>query len=240
MRGQGGRLRRAAARRGDRDPQPRGHAAAAGLDVGRLRRRAGLPGPGRQPDRLPRAARPATTATSWRPCPTAPGAVMIADYRDAGSPRADSSHGQGDRRRARAWSGCRARCGCSRPATGSTWSPGTCRWRRPRRWRPRSGTPTGPTPPSGSPAWSRVDLRRVSRRSPGVDGTGVRMLPGHRAAPQPAARPVVARRGAGADPGDARSRPPYADGWTLRRAGRRDAGLPALAGRAGSRSSAAR
>ena len=62
------------------------------------------------------------------------------------------------------WSGCLRRPACSRPATGSTSSPATCRWRRPRPSPPRSGTPTWPCPRTGSSAWSARVVRRVRRR----------------------------------------------------------------------------
>ena len=109
---------------------------------------------------------------------------------------------------------CPARSGCWRPVTTSTWWPVTCRWRRRPRPRPRCGTPTAPTPSSGSPP-GRAPPTPSSRRCPATRTTGVRMVSGTELHRTRQARPLVARRGAGPDPGRPAPRAPYADGWTF-------------------------
>ena len=142
----------------------------------------------------------------------------------------DSCHGQGDRRRrGRAW-GCPARCGCSRPATGSTSSPATCRGRRPRRWRRPSGTPTSPAQDRVL-GWARASYDAFARSRRG---------PRQRRGDAPASRwsrasatevpwwatpcPTCTRR---------TTCPPATTAAGLHRARGRDARLPRLAGRPG-------
>ena len=156
---------------------------------------------------------------------------MIADYRDA-VPRADSPHGQGDRRRR----------GCGRAVVRGPAAGGRAPGRRGRPG-PAAGDDVGgrggalvPLPRlpvrAGRPRWSRGHLRARSTTLAGVDGTGVRMLAGtelHRSRQAdpwwrdavPALTRVTALRAA------VRRR------LDLRGPGRRDAGLPALAGRPG-------
>ena len=190
-----------------------------------------------QPDRLPRAGVPATTATSWRPCsdqsgscddrrlPTQPLGQTLAMSRvivvgagvvgltcavrllEAGPP------------------GRRGRPG---PAAGDDLGRGG------RDLVPLPRPPAGPGHRLGGD-----DVRRLRRARRRRAGTGRPDGARHRAAPRAAGRPVVARRGAVADPG-ARLPAAVRRRLELRRAGRRDAGLPALAGRRVSRSSAAR
>ena len=71
------------------------------------------------------------------------------------------------------------RCGCSRPATGSTCSRATCRWRRRRASRPRSGTPTSPSRRTRSPPGARTsyaELRAAGGRR-GHRGAMMRRAP---------------------------------------------------------------
>ena len=107
-----------------------------------------------------------------------------------------------------------------RPDTGSTCSLATCRWRRPRRWPPRSGTPTG-LPQDRVTAWAARrtpvrDLAAATRRAgSGCAGTEVFAS---------ASPTLVARGGSVARPGDAcRTGTRRLD---LRDAGRGDAGVP--------------
>ena len=101
-RGQGRRLRRPAARRRHRHPQARGHPATAGLDPRGLRGRPGVPGPSRQPDRLPRPARGGRPVRRGdRVRPRRRGDDRRLPRSRPPPPRADSSHGQGRRRRCR-------------------------------------------------------------------------------------------------------------------------------------------